>query len=1218
MNNKIICKSKYLFSHLLTGTPYLGPTIHVKVFRGNSILRVVLFFVAMLTALSAQAQFRFAQQQVHTKGYLLDADSVWLGTGNGVVKMLRDGSLLQRWTREAFPSLQGSPSVIIKDNNGRLLTYSDFWGIRRFNGTDWETITDPFTPVIGPLSFFDMVVDDQNRIVLGGGGMFIYRQNGTAWEQIPLPFVANRLKRGPDGDLWINGGGLVARYNGVNWTTSEASLPNKRFCFDFTWDTNGDLFAIFYQQNFNIPEIWKFPQGDLDQPELVVAIPEYAQSGNPPVFYAESIAIDAQGRIWLGIAGFDFNFIRRDGDTWTELGGHTNSPFPLFAYSESRMTPDPDGSMWIASRINADPLYRYADDTGWQAYENSFSEMGYAGAVGMDGKIYFGGPRFIGSYDPATDQYRHQALGANGTVHDMTVSPYDSTVYAATETGLWAFDGQDWDVALPINYPASAVVNVEVAPDNSVWAVVITSNGQTLEGSLAVRASGGNWQHIPLPTTTSGLAITPDTAVWLPAFDRIYRYKNGAITVFDSITTGYPFTEISSPIFHLETDGKGQVWTFIQNLGLLRYDGVQWTVFSKENSGLYSNYGLHRMKIDAGGDLWLSFADNGTSQRALQVFNGSNWRSFFHYNSNISSYAITAIAAGPDGQMWFHSTYDFFSFKWSPSWLRGQLRRDTNGDCLPTAPEPPLPRWIARAISASGEKSYSITKPDGQYELNLDSGAYTVQLFPPASVWGDCDGIETVNLGQASADTIDFAGESLSDCPLMNIELDVPFLRRCFSARYQLRYCNFGTAAASQAIVDLDIPPELEVQALSLPYDVLSPGKIRVALGDVAEGICGSFTLDVLPACDAQLSASVCVQAHISPDTLCQGSPGWSGADLHASAECTSDTVYFLLQNKGFGDMIQALDYVIIEDEVIMRIAPVQIPAGDSVTIAFPVSSSYQRIQLPQEPGHPYPGLVSAAVEACNGQPFSSFVAQYPFDNPSPFYTQTCAVIKGSFDPNDKSATPEGVKAEHYIWPRTELDYKIRFQNTGNDTAFTVVIRDTLPDWLDVATFRSGASSHAYEWDISGPGILTFVFDNIMLPDSNVNEVASHGFVAFKITPADSTPLGTLLENRAGIYFDFNDPIITNTVFHTVDTGFLAYNMVDAVLETSASSLLSVFPNPAVDWIRVSMPGHFFKSGAVRVSDVYGRMLMQQKFQGESVTTATQRAACRRVYIGSF
>jgi hypothetical protein len=62
---------------------------------------------------------------------------------------------------------------------------------------------------------------------------------------------------------------------------------------------------------------------------------------------------------------------------------------------------------------------------------------------------------------------------------------------------------------------------------------------------------------------------------------------------------------------------------------------------------------------------------------------------------------------------------------------------------------------------------------------------------------------------------------------------------------------------------------------------------------------------------------------------------------------------------------------------------------------------------------------------------------------------------------------------------------------------------------------------------------VAWTFDNILLPDSNVNEPESHGYVKFTIELKDSIPQDTKIENFAGIYFDFNDPVITNTTFVT-------------------------------------------------------------------------------------
>jgi uncharacterized repeat protein (TIGR01451 family) len=136
--------------------------------------------------------------------------------------------------------------------------------------------------------------------------------------------------------------------------------------------------------------------------------------------------------------------------------------------------------------------------------------------------------------------------------------------------------------------------------------------------------------------------------------------------------------------------------------------------------------------------------------------------------------------------------------------------------------------------------------------------------------------------------------------------------------------------------------------------------------------------------------------------------------------------------------------------------------------------------------------------------------------------------VRGSYDPNEKQVTPEGVIE------RTDLlTYQIDFQNVGNDTAFIVVVRDTLDPKLDLSTFKSGASIHPYTYAISGREI-SWTFADIDLPDSTTNEAASHGLVKFSIYPIPSAPVGSLIDNYASIFFDQNPPVITDTVSNQI------------------------------------------------------------------------------------
>lgn len=148
------------------------------------------------------------------------------------------------------------------------------------------------------------------------------------------------------------------------------------------------------------------------------------------------------------------------------------------------------------------------------------------------------------------------------------------------------------------------------------------------------------------------------------------------------------------------------------------------------------------------------------------------------------------------------------------------------------------------------------------------------------------------------------------------------------------------------------------------------------------------------------------------------------------------------------------------------------------------------------------------------------------------------SIINCAYDPNDKLVHPNRAEqppfTENYTLYDEKLLYTLRFQNTGTDTAFNIVLRDQLSPDLDWSTFEPGSSSHPYEATLHDDGLLEFHFRDILLVDSTTNEPGSHGFVQFEIAVRQDLEEGTVIENSAGIYFDFNPPIITNTVENIV------------------------------------------------------------------------------------
>jgi hypothetical protein len=98
-----------------------------------------------------------------------------------------------------------------------------------------------------------------------------------------------------------------------------------------------------------------------------------------------------------------------------------------------------------------------------------------------------------------------------------------------------------------------------------------------------------------------------------------------------------------------------------------------------------------------------------------------------------------------------------------------------------------------------------------------------------------------------------------------------------------------------------------------------------------------------------------------------------------------------------------------------------------------------------------------------------------------------------------------------------------------------------------------------------------------------VNEPLSRGFVGFRIRPRLPLLPGTTIENIANIYFDFNEPVIT-------EPSVLVAEFSTGTGEVQHENLIALAPVPASDELIVTSEEAI---GLVRILAADGREVLQ-------------------------
>jgi uncharacterized repeat protein (TIGR01451 family) len=531
------------------------------------------------------------------------------------------------------------------------------------------------------------------------------------------------------------------------------------------------------------------------------------------------------------------------------------------------------------------------------------------------------------------------------------------------------------------------------------------------------------------------------------------------------------------------------------------------------------------------------------------------------------------------------------------NYLQGKVYFDENSSCTADASEFPGAGTMVKLEPGS---EYASIDDSGAFAFAVDTGSYTLSVMPPNNLWTANCGINTYNKHLTAYNTIslnnDFLLKPTGSCAKLKVDVLLPRLRKCFKSSIQVNYSNEGITA-NNVKVKLTLPEGIIPLNTNLPY-IISNDTLVFTIGTLRAGERGAIVIEDSISCNLQLGMTQCVSAWISPANYCGEiiSPTWDKSSIVLSGKCQGDTlVRFTILNHG-ESMSGPSQYRLFANNILAITNNFQLPQGQALTLDFPANGMSLRLEADQRPFHPGKSRPRATVEACGGSIILTAWGSennVALDDEDLFVEKECAMIVGAFDPNEKSVSPQGITADHYIKAEDELQYRVDFQNTGNDTAFTVIIIDTLSTYLDLTTFMSGASSHAYIYKIypSNPPVIEWTFKNILLPDSNINERKSHGFVNFKIKQKPSNPKGTVIENTAHIIFDFNAPVITNTTRLMVNDTVI-YNPLILSVKTFASKYegkVSVAPNPfnSSTTIKINVAGT--TDYLIRVYDLSGR-----------------------------
>ncbi len=572
-----------------------------------------------------------------------NVDDLWISTDSSLFK-INDGNLELVDANKA--------GLFAQKSNGELIAVDNYF-LHTYNGSTWSTLD--LTQVVSDFccSTNDAVgIDDNDNIWIAHHDFYFYtvlRFDGTNW----TAFVHEQS---------LNAEGPLA--------TSEASiLPRESF------DDN----ALFIDDN-NI--VWASSWTGLYQyqnNEWNIIHGAGSLGNSNDTFFIEdgqdtlqhfvyNITQDLTGNIWLS-TGQDFNknfeeLAYFDGTNWEIMtqvfpNGTVLEDMEASLFDEDIIYTATNDGLYIlrtdivieTSQLERTTWMNYTDGKRIMAMDETLDDLWIATTGGLC--------RYNKTTQISTFFNRGNSDIPSNNLTDVVVAN-DGNIWVATDLGAAYFDGNNWT-----NFYDIKSAKITQGINNDIWLAADQlyhyDNGM-INNHLYPNSS-------ELGPISNGIDINKNTGeVWLSVYqqDAFFTYLNVMKfdgvnwTVYNHLNTPLPtYPEVYTPYIYGDLLVQNEmIWAVCSN-GIFRLHLVDetWSIFDTTNTTLSSHH-IASIEEDMNNELWFGIQSGYNKHGGVAHFDGTTWQEYQHPDNNIlSKYTNYVYPSKLDNDTYYFGTY---------------------------------------------------------------------------------------------------------------------------------------------------------------------------------------------------------------------------------------------------------------------------------------------------------------------------------------------------------------------------------------------------------------------------------------------------------------------------------------------------------------------------------------------------------------------------------